>query len=140
MKVFETACKELDEMHETEIYMKDIKPENMVFQEGVNGQDGVARHIDLDSVVTPNHGNYKEVIYTDGYSTYELILQKSDKNIETVKKGLKSNDQFAMLLTLMFATGGDNINIVDDITEFENIMGKQEEILQKIIKNGSITT
>ncbi|WP_114784775.1 IQ calmodulin-binding motif-containing protein [Vibrio tetraodonis] len=106
LESFRLACQDLAAMHNLDIYMRDIKPENMVIK------DGVARHIDLDFVTTPNGGTYplEQLCGTPYMITKGMIKERESGDKERIKKALKSGDQFAMLQTIMYATGGSKLS------------------------------
>ncbi|NOH72944.1 hypothetical protein F0225_16620 [Vibrio pectenicida] len=103
---FRLACEDLSAMHHSDIYMRDIKPENMVIK------DGIAKHIDLDFVTTPKGGTYpfEQVCGTPYMVTRGLIKERESGDKERIKGALKSGDQFAMLQTIMYATGSSQVN------------------------------
>lgn len=106
LESFRLACEELTAMHNSDVYMRDIKPENMVIK------NGLARHIDLDFVTTPKGGTYpmEQLCGTPYMITKGLIKERESGDKERIKKALKSGDQFAMLQTMMYATGGSKLS------------------------------
>ena len=103
---FRVACEDLTTMHYSDIYMRDIKPENMVIK------NGIAKHIDLDFVTTQKGGTYplEQLCGTPYMITNGLIKERESGDKGRIKVALKAGDQFAMLQTMMYATGGNRLS------------------------------
>ena len=101
LNVFKAACEELEKMHNQDIFLRDIKLENMVVKEDEN----IARHIDHDLIVTPNYGDYRRPEGTSIMLIAELCLIRTNPNVDerTVKKSLAACDNIAMALSIMSA-------------------------------------
>src|SRR5690606_20359113 len=105
LESFKLACGDLLDMHKNGIYMRDIKPQNMVYK------DGIAKHIDLETVCTPHHSIQpkEEICGTPCMLTKGLLEDRISGDKIRINASLKAGDQFAMLQTMMFATGGKSL-------------------------------
>ena len=92
VNAFRNAAQNLKLIHESNIYLVDIKPDNMTY-DGKN-----ACFIDVDSFIAPG-ASAQDAIYTIDYTT-DKLLNKS----ESGSAYLKTMDEYAFLLTMMEST------------------------------------
>ena len=91
---FHLACDELRRMHKKNIFLRDIKPENMVLHK----QE--AKHIDVDLVYRPDRRDLQAGYHTPGYITWKLL---NARNLGNPCDAMRRSDNYAMLKTMMYA-------------------------------------
>ncbi|MGB0892880.1 MAG: hypothetical protein ACPGUD_00605 [Parashewanella sp.] len=99
--IFESACRCLDLLHERHIYLRDIKPDNLLIKTTLTTREGKTipilpqlQYIDLDSCFTYNLGETNDDCRTEDYCTQELYDSK--------EKSLANRDQYAFILTVLY--------------------------------------
>ncbi|MCL1077421.1 hypothetical protein D5R81_05705 [Parashewanella spongiae] len=94
---FKALCNDIKSIHANQIFLRDIQPRNMAIKH-VGEQ---VKLFDLSSLVTPTLGDRAIHLGCRNYITNELChlaIKGSDKDLLTA-------DQYALLLTMMHATG-----------------------------------
>ncbi len=117
LRIFETPCRDLMNMHKLKYFIGDIKTDNFVFIEKVTNENGVIhrlaqpqlKFIDMDELCCTQHAHTKDItlcgmIYptsgTPGYCTLEhIFIRKPGKKMTPVN--LKAKDEYAMLMSVL---------------------------------------
>ena len=105
IKAFKPALVDLQRMHEQDIYLRDIKSENLTIR------DGIVLFIDTDEAAIPALNNYDESKDRKGESpkyTPTLLTSEILSGRKAGHKGiLRIGDDYAMLLTIIETNSND---------------------------------
>ncbi|MBW3517131.1 hypothetical protein KO537_20805 [Shewanella sp. NKUCC01_JLK] len=114
---FKSLLEDLCSLHSKEIFLHDIKPENLTYK------GSHVYHIDVENLVAPdyNHGE-NGIVYTPEYTT--VLLMNAISNEDPLAD--QNQDNYAILLSMIEATSGDffpNTPVVNT-QRFYGLLGK----------------